>query len=179
MAAVAAATIALCGSLSPAQAVAAVPAPAHSAGPRQGAQQDQYYPDVDWIVCEINKERTRRDLRPLRISDTASQVAMGHARDMARTGRLTSTGSDGRDLRERLGDAGLFSSYISEYMLRGYHHDGHFADMANDPDPDNGLYKALMAPEVVAIGMGYANRYWDVNLLGKHRHLVTRPPSCL
>ncbi|WP_329120712.1 CAP domain-containing protein [Streptomyces sp. NBC_01465] len=144
---------------------------------REGAR--AYYPDVERIVCEINQERVRRGLVALGISDAASGVARAHARDMAKQGELSGVGSDGRDLRTRLADAGLYSAYVSEYMLAGYHHDGYFADMATDPDPRNEFYKVLMDRKVSAIGIGYDRDYWDVDLLGPHRKLVTRAPACV
>ncbi|GGY00958.1 CAP domain-containing protein [Streptomyces hiroshimensis] len=181
---------ALTAALSAAVLFAAVP-PVHAApsGPPppgpvagqssvSGAARQVYYPNVDRIVCEVNKERANRRLTPMLISDPVSETARRHARDMARTGRLTQVGSDGRDLRARLSDANVYSSHILEYLFHGYDHDGYFADMATDPDPRNDFYKALMSPDTVAIGMGYENRYWDVVLVGKHRRLVTRPPSC-
>ncbi|MGK5545879.1 CAP domain-containing protein [Streptomyces sp. URMC 127] len=137
-----------------------------------------YYPNVDRIVCEVNKERAHRGLASLLVSEPVSDVARRHARDMARSGRLTPTGSDGRDLRSRLNDANVFSSHILEYLFHGYNHDGYFADMATDPDPGNDFYKGLMNRETVAVGIGYADQYWDVVLVGKHRRLVTRPSSC-
>ncbi|MGK5731683.1 CAP domain-containing protein [Streptomyces sp. URMC 124] len=143
-----------------------------------GAGRQAYYPDVDRIVCEVNKERANRRLAPLLISNPVSDAARRHARDMARTGRLSQVGSDGRDLRARLSDANVFSSHILEFLFHGYDHDGYFADMATDPAPDNGFSKELMNPQTVAVGVGYENRYWDVVLVGKHRKLVTRPPSC-
>ncbi|MEV4502113.1 CAP domain-containing protein [Streptomyces klenkii] len=169
--------------------LAAVP-PVHAAepGPRAGttagdravpgAPRQAYYPNVDRIVCEVNKERANRGLTALLISDPVSDVARRHAHDMARMGRLTPTGSDGRDLRARLNDANVFSSHILEYLFLGYNHDGYFADMATDPDPKNDFYKGLTNRETVAVGVGYENRYWDVVLVGKHRRLVTRPPAC-
>lgn len=161
----------------PAAADAAV-RDAGPAGPSPDAARSEYHPDVNWIVCRINEERVRLELAPLAISDTASGVAGKHAADMASMGRLASVGSDGRDLRRRLGDAGLYSRYVAEHMLFGYHHDGYFADRATDPDPSNKFHKALTNPEAVAIGLGYADQYWDVNLLGSHRALVTRPAAC-
>ncbi|PSJ29708.1 hypothetical protein B7P34_05460 [Streptosporangium nondiastaticum] len=157
----------------PRAATAAVDRPAPSGAPRQA-----YYPNVDRIVCEVNKERATHGLAALLISEPVSTVARSHARDMARAGRLTPTGSDGRDLRARLNDASVFSSHILEYLFYGYNHDGYFADMATDPDPNNDLFKGLMNRDTVAVGMGYENRYWDVVLVGKHRRLVTRPSSC-
>ncbi|MEU8546185.1 CAP domain-containing protein [Streptomyces roseoverticillatus] len=163
---------------------AAVPAPrAGTAAPAadrpvSGAARQAYYPNVDRIVCEVNKERANRGLAALLISEPVSGVARSHARDMARMGRLTPTGSDGRDLRARLSDANVYSSHILEYLFYGYNHDGYFADMATDPDPNNDLYKGLMNRDTLAVGVGYENRYWDVVLVGKHRRLVTRPTSC-
>ncbi|GAA3367126.1 hypothetical protein GCM10020367_68740 [Streptomyces sannanensis] len=138
----------------------------------------EYYPNVDWIVCEVNKTRKAKDLPGLLVSDQASNVARSHTQDMSRMGKLTSVGSDGRDLRTRLSDAGIFSNYIAEYMFYGYNHDGYFADMATDPDPHNAFYKDLMSADIAAIGIGYHNRYWDVDLVGPHRRLDTRPAAC-
>ncbi|MER5944810.1 CAP domain-containing protein [Streptomyces sp. NPDC001904] len=146
-------------------AAAAAPAPA-------------YYPDVDWITCQVNEERAAHGLPALRLSDRASEVAAAHARDMAGQGRLTAVGGDGRDLRARLTDAGLFSAHAEEFMYSGYHHDGYFADTITDPDPGNDIYPSLMSPGVTAVGIGYDRRYWDVDLLGPHRKLVTRAPVC-
>ncbi|MBY8847065.1 CAP domain-containing protein [Streptomyces sp. SP2-10] len=137
-----------------------------------------YYPDVDRIVCEINEDRAGHGLPALLISQTAGDVARAHAKDMSGQNKLTSVGSDGRDLRARLSDAGIFSSFVYEFMFYGYDHDGYFADMATDPDPANEFHKALMNSKVVALGLGYEDRYWDVDLLGAHRGLTTRAASC-
>ncbi|WP_225824001.1 CAP domain-containing protein [Streptomyces naphthomycinicus] len=165
------------GLLMPGQSHAAA-GTARQSEPAGVASTAGYYPNVDHIVCEINKERANLGLPELLISDRASDVAQAHARDMSKLDRLTSVGSDGRDLRTRLSDAGIFSSYIHEFMFSGYEHDGYFADMATDPDAENGFYKVLMSPDVVALGLGYESRYWDVDLLGQHRHLVTRAADC-
>ncbi|MFJ6946410.1 CAP domain-containing protein [Streptomyces wuyuanensis] len=159
----------------PAAPVHAADAP--SSPTAEAAAPRAYYPNVDWIVCEINRERAARGLPGLRVSDRASEVGRSHAKDMAAMGRLTSVGRDGRDLRTRMSDAGLFSGLISESMAYGYTHDGFFADRATDPAPGNGVYKVLMNRSMVAIGIGYDRSYWDVNLLGAHRKLVTRAPA--
>ncbi|WP_353943044.1 CAP domain-containing protein [Streptomyces sp. HUAS MG91] len=137
-----------------------------------------YYPDVDWITCQVNEERAAHGLPVLRVSDKASEVAAGHARDMAARGRLGAVGSDGRDLRARLTDAGLYSAHAEEFMYTGYRHDGYFADTITDPDPGNDIYASLMSTEVTAVGIGYDSTYWDVDLLGPHRKLVTRAAVC-
>ncbi|MYW69176.1 hypothetical protein GTY65_34660 [Streptomyces sp. SID8379] len=147
-------------------------------GSTPGVVAPAYSPDVDWITCRINEERTARGLPGLRLSDTASRVGRDHARDMADQGELASVGSDGRDLRTRLNDAGLYSADAEEYLYSGYHHDGYFADMVTDPDPGNDIFPALMNRKFTAIGIGYDRTYWDVNLLGPHRKLVTRAPVC-
>ncbi|MEU2161459.1 CAP domain-containing protein [Streptomyces chengbuensis] len=165
------AAVVLGGTTLPAQA-----ADAPASADRE-AVRPSYYPNVDWIVCEINKERRARGLPALRVSDRAGEAGRAHARDMAAMGRLSSVGSDGRDLRTRMSDAGLFSDLISESMAFGYTHDGYFADKATDPDPANPVYRVLMNRRIVAIGIGYDRRYWDVNLLGAHRKLVTRVPA--
>ncbi|MCQ8774308.1 CAP domain-containing protein [Streptomyces telluris] len=154
------------------------PGPAAAHRGVSGAARHVYYPSVDRIVCEVNKERAKRRQAALLISNPVSEAARRHARDMARMGRLTQVGSDGRDLRARLSDANVYSSHVLEYLFQGYDHDGYFADMATDPEPGNEFYKSLMSPDTVAIGLGYEDRYWDVVLVGKHRRLVTRPPSC-
>ncbi|WP_327733923.1 hypothetical protein OG749_08590 [Streptomyces nojiriensis] len=146
--------------------------------PATGPARQAYSPNVDWIVCQVNKERANRGRGSLLISNPVTEVGRRHAHDMARMGRLTEVGSDGRDLCNRLSDANVFSPHILEYLFQGYTRDGYFADMATDPDPKNTFYASLMSTDTVAIGMGYENRYWDVVLVGKHRKLVTRTPSC-
>ncbi|MFJ9350954.1 CAP domain-containing protein [Streptomyces sp. NPDC101237] len=138
----------------------------------------QYYPDVDHITCEINKERTRLNLPPLLVSDRADDVGRSHARDMASMERLTSVGSDGRNLRTRLSNAGVFSERIYEFMFSGYDNDDYFMHMATDPSPDNSFYKAMTSRDFVAWGLGYDRTYWDVNLLGPHRRLGARTAVC-
>ncbi|MEU6844429.1 CAP domain-containing protein [Streptomyces sp. NPDC046716] len=146
--------------------------------PAAAAAAPAYYPDVDWITCQVNEERAAHGLPGLRLSDKAAEVATAHARDMAGQGKLTGTGSDGRDLRSRLTDAGLFSAHAEEFMYAGYRDDGYFADTITDPDPGNDIYASLMDPGVTAVGIGYDRTYWDVDLLGPHRGLVTRAPVC-
>lgn len=166
-------TVILLGSAAPVQAAdMSLPSPIPARSLRQ-----TYYPNVDWIVCEINKERLARGLGALRVSDQASAVGRSHAKDMATMGRLTSTGSNGRDLRARMSEAGLFSNLIAEAMAFGYTHDAYFTDRVTDPDPKNAIYKVLMNRNITSIGIGYHRRYWDMNLLGAHRKLVTRTPA--
>lgn len=172
----AAVTASLLGSL-PGAYAAPASSPADGPAPATAALR-QYYPDVDYITCEINKERDNSGLPRLAISERANDAARRHAQDMANMGKLTATGSDGRRQRDRLNDAGIFSNYIAEYMFSGYSHDGAFADMATDPRPNNGFYRALMSRDIVALGIGYDRTFWDVNLLGYHRRLVTRPAVC-
>ncbi|MFD7339217.1 CAP domain-containing protein [Streptomyces violascens] len=74
----------------------AQPAPTTPAATATATTVQEYYPNVDHIVCAVNKERADKGLSPLLISDRASNVAQNHARDMASMGKLTSTGSDGR-----------------------------------------------------------------------------------
>ncbi|MFJ3762767.1 CAP domain-containing protein [Streptomyces sp. NPDC090080] len=172
------------GAAAVAAAVAAVallsshPAAAATAPVSPSAAARQYYPDVDHLTCEINKERARLDLPPLLVSDRADDVGRGHARDMASMERLTSVGSDGRNLRTRLSDAGVFSERIYEFMFSGYDNDDYFADMATDPSPNNSFYKAVTSRDFAAWGLGYDRTYWDVNLLGPHRRLDARSAVC-
>ncbi|MER5884540.1 hypothetical protein ABT160_11985 [Streptomyces sp. NPDC001941] len=186
-AAAAAAIAALLGPL-PAAAATAAPrtdapytATGRAAAPHPGGKAvtpPAYYPDVDAIVCEINEERERLALAPLLVSDEASEVGRAHAQDMAIAGRLGGTGSDGRDQRARLADAGIFSAYIREFLFQGFHHDGYFADRATDPVEGGAFYKALTSKDAFAMGLGYDQEYWDVNVLGPHRKLVARPADC-
>ncbi|WP_158681131.1 CAP domain-containing protein [Streptomyces viridochromogenes] len=171
------AAAAMFGLVSPLPAAGAAE-PLHGARSQQAAQRPTYSPNIDYITCEINKERAGQGLPALRISERASDVARSHAADMNKLGRLSFVGSDGRNTRDRLNDASLFSSYYREHLLYGYNHDGWFVDKATDPAPENGFYKRLMSRDVVAFSLGYDNLYWDVLLLGPHRRLVTRAAAC-
>ncbi|PKW05031.1 Cysteine-rich secretory protein family protein [Streptomyces sp. 1222.5] len=146
--------------------------------PKPATSAAAYYPNVDRIVCEINRARGDQKLSPLQISDRASDVARAHARDMATMNAVSSVGSDGRDLRARLNGAGLYSSSIYEVLYHGYTDDVSFASMATAPRPNHWFNKAFMSPDAVALGLGYDNQFWEVALLGPHPTLVTRPAVC-
>ncbi|CAL9327655.1 hypothetical protein SUDANB108_00005 [Streptomyces sp. enrichment culture] len=163
-------------------ALAALPATAGAAPatptPQTSATHLKTSPDIDGIVCEINKERAINGLPALGIAPQANDVANLHARDMARMGKLTPIGSDGRNLRDRLTHAHIYSSIAQEFMHYGYTESRYFADMATDSTAPNDLYRALMQ-DIVALGMGYSYRYTDVILLGHHRKLRQRHAVCM
>ncbi|MER6433871.1 CAP domain-containing protein [Streptomyces sp900105245] len=149
-----------------------------TAQPLSATSAADYYPNVDRIVCEINRAREDQKLSPLQISDKASDVARGHVRDMAAMNAVSSVGSDGRDLRARLNGAGLHSSSIYEVLYHGHTDDAAFARMATAPRPSNWFNGAFMSPDVVGLGLGYDNQFWEVALLGPHPTLLTRPAVC-
>jgi hypothetical protein len=62
--------------------------------------------DVAQILARINALRQQNGLLPLDLSSTLSASAQRHSDDMARTGNIDHTGSDGSSIESRIRDAG-------------------------------------------------------------------------
>ena len=65
---------------------------------------------LEWV----NKERTARNLNPLRFSPGLRAVAIEHSKDMASQQKLTHLSSSGKSYLDRLVEAGLFFIEIGE-----------------------------------------------------------------
>jgi hypothetical protein len=62
--------------------------------------------DVAQIVARINALRQQNGLLPLDLNSTLTASAQRHSDDMARTGNIDHTGSDGSSIESRIRDAG-------------------------------------------------------------------------
>ncbi|WP_329330975.1 CAP domain-containing protein [Streptomyces luteogriseus] len=84
------------------------------------ARPDQVRDDVATEVVEaVNRQRAQADCRPLRLRTSLSRAAQRHSADMARSRRLTHTGSDGSSPAARMRDAGYHPGYIAENIAAG------------------------------------------------------------
>ena len=84
------------------------------------ARPDQVRDDVATEVVEaVNRQRAQADCRPLRLRTSLSRAAQRHSADMARSRRLTHTGSDGSSPAARMRDAGYHPGYIAENIAVG------------------------------------------------------------
>ena len=68
------------------------------------------------MLAAINAERQAHGARPLVLDPRLARAAALHARDLARTGRLSHTGSDGSTMGERAERAGYRWSQIAENL---------------------------------------------------------------
>jgi hypothetical protein len=64
------------------------------------------YDDVAQILARINTLRQQNGLLPLDLSSMLTAAAQRHSDDMARTGNVDHTGSDGSSIESRIRDAG-------------------------------------------------------------------------
>lgn len=64
----------------------------------------------DDLAARINRERTTRGITPLALNADLSAAAQAHASDIARTGKLSHTGSDGSTVFQRVARTG-YGSY--------------------------------------------------------------------
>jgi uncharacterized protein YkwD len=64
-------------------------------------------------LCVLNAERTRRDLRPLRLSDKLSTAARNHSRAMVRQKFFSHDSLDGRSFVDRIRSTGYLSGASS------------------------------------------------------------------
>jgi uncharacterized protein YkwD len=71
------------------------------------------------VLDRANAERAKAGCAPLRWSSRLHVAARGHSEDMARSGNLSHTGSDGSTMRERIDAAGYRWSKIGENVAAG------------------------------------------------------------
>lgn len=71
------------------------------------------------VLAAINAERTAQNRAPLVYDTTLETAAQAHARDMARNGFFSHTGSDGSDIGQRLSRAGYRFCFGAENIASG------------------------------------------------------------
>jgi uncharacterized protein YkwD len=153
-------------------ALSAAGAPAASAG--QACDSAQAMPDTvsertlaNASLCLLNEQRTRRDMRRLRMNGRLSDAARRHAQDMVRRSYFSHDSPSGVDFLDRIRRTGYFSSanswmagenlaWGSGYMaspaaiVRSWMHSpGHRANILNRRFREIGIGVALGAPESV------------------------------
>lgn len=128
------------------------------------------------LLAMVNRERQSQDLGPLRFDDLASQVATGHAQDMADGAFISHWGRDGRKPYQRYSFAGgtdaieendgsvdhsnafVTSEEFVDDVLEA--HRSMFAESA----PNDGHRKTILGPQHTHVGFGIASRYGHVRL---------------
>lgn len=116
----------------------------------------------------INIERTSRGLRPLIIEARLVIAAQEHSDDMATHNFFGHTGSDGRDLWQRLLDIGYSAQLAGEIIAGGQSTPAQAVAGWMDSD---GHRMLILHPDLVHLGVGYAynensalKHYWTVDL---------------
>jgi hypothetical protein len=74
---------------------------------------------IDHMGLSMNRVRAQSGKPPLSASPLLMRAAQAHAEDMARTGVISHTGSDGRDLSRRLRDLGCSHGGAAENLAWG------------------------------------------------------------
>lgn len=77
----------------------------------------------DAILCLINTERTRRDLRAVRLSAPLSSAAVAHSTDMVAQNYFDHVSPDGTSARQRVRKTGYFkrgAAWIDEALAVGW-----------------------------------------------------------
>ncbi len=76
-------------------------------------------PAVAELLTRVNQERQQAGVNPLRLNPQLTTAAQGHAQDMANTGRISHTGSDGSTMRSRIDATGYRWRAIGENVAMG------------------------------------------------------------
>jgi len=75
---------------------------------------------VGEILALVNRERQKNGLPPVADDPVLSTIAQNHAADMAGRRYFSHTNPDGKDLFERLGEAGVSYRRAAENIASGY-----------------------------------------------------------
>lgn len=107
---------------------------------------------VNQIASMINQERANAGLGALTINSILSSAAQSHAADMACSGRISHTGSDGSSAYSRILALGYSPSYSEEIIYGGGGPQAAMTWWMSDPVHRN----AILNPRYTEMGVGYA-----------------------
>ncbi|MBI2332391.1 MAG: hypothetical protein HYU84_09585 [Chloroflexi bacterium] len=139
------------GSTSP-QVTASSSTKTPSAGTGGNCNYTQNAGYVSQIASMINQERTNAGLSALAINSILTDAAQSHAADMACSGRVSHTGSDGSSAYGRILALGYSPSYSEEIIYGG---GGPQAAMTGWMS-DQVHRDAILNPNATEMGVGYA-----------------------
>ncbi len=139
------------GGVSP-QATVSGNAPTSSVGTAGNCNSSQNAGYVNQIASAINQERASAGLPALTINTTLTYAAQAHATDMACSGRISHTGSDGSSAYSRILAFGYSPSYSEEIIYGGGGPQAAMTWWMNDQIHRD----AILNPKSTEMGVGYA-----------------------
>lgn len=108
---------------------------------------------VDQIAYLINNERTKAGVSILSVNALLTNAAQAHAADMACSGNISHSGSDGSSMYGRIIAAGYIPSYFEEIIYGGGGPQAAVTWWMNDR-----IHReAILNPKSTDMGIGYAN----------------------
>lgn len=134
----------------PAAAAPAQDKPSPQVAPKAGPMSPE---EMERSLFEaVNRERTARDLPPLRSSPALTELARGQSRDMAGLGALVHTSVSGQSYSERLEDANVLYAANAENVARG---DSSDPAMIHDALMGSSGHRAnILHPDFDQLGVG-------------------------
>ena len=126
-------------------------------------------PRVDAVVAAINDRRIANGLAPLTGNAALDQAAQRHAADMAASGRLGHTGSDGSSMEDRVRGAGYSYRSLGENVAVGQ---AGAAEVVADWMDSPGHRANILMAEAREIGVGFAEGAAVGNMPGRFWVLV-------
>ena len=121
-------------------------------------------PEARAVVAHVNEIRASQGLAPLKPHRQLFAAARAHARDQARAGRISHTGTDGSALPLRLRRAGYAPAAAGENVASGWRRP---ADVAQGWWESPGHRENLLRPSATEVGVGLAEAeggraYWTL-----------------
>jgi uncharacterized protein YkwD len=109
------------------------------------------------VVELTNQVRTQHGLEPLHLNCQLYEASQNHTADMAKTGNLSHTGSDGYSVDTRLKRVGYQYSSAAENIAYGQEEPSQVLNSwMNSP----GHRENILNPSHTDIGVGFLNNYW-------------------
>jgi len=107
-------------------------------------------PEAQDLLNRINALRAQNNLPPYSLNDRLSQAALRQSQDMARTGNISHTGSDGSSAAQRIRDTGYPAVATGENIYGGASLDDAYQFWSTDPDHR----PSLLSSQYKEIGVG-------------------------
>jgi len=125
-----------------------------------GLTSAQYGCDITTVICEHNRYRAAKGLKPLGVHTGLLKSALAHSKAMASVRDMTHRASGESNLMQRIKGQQVSTSGVGENIAEGYSDEKKVCtDWYNDP----GHYANIMNPTYNCAGVANVAGYWTVD----------------
>jgi hypothetical protein len=125
-----------------------------------GLTSAQYGCDITTVICEHNRYRAGKGLKPLGVHAGLLKAALAHSQAMAASRNMDHRVNGESDLMNRVKGQGVVTSAVAENIASGYNDE---KKVCKDWYNHDGHYDNIMNPSYNCAGVANVGGYWTVD----------------